>query len=271
MLPYGDLLTETPISKWSVNNGLVAWCKALPQKPGCFGGSSWYDLVNAQVGTLNGSGTTNGFRATRRPGGFGSWLGDGSTGYVTSTPTSFPVGNVPFSMLAWIKCTTQSFNPAFFMGYGNASSNQDMNFGINGVKLEASTHATGIIASTSVVDNVWHHAALVYSAGTVTIYRDAVVDGSGSVTMTLVSGPFQIGRAETSFYYLGFADDLLFFNRALSASEIAARRQDDLLGNPLALNWQSNRKTFVFGSGVAQARFPYFIFANQAINTSCSY
>ena len=80
--------------------------------------------------------------------------------------------------------------------------------------------------SSSVIDNAWHHVALVKSGTTVTIYANGMAQSSQTVSgapqdnvLPLLIG-FNPGEG-TQGYWKGLLDELKVFNRALGASEIA--------------------------------------------------
>jgi hypothetical protein len=88
----------------------------------------------------------------------------------------------------------------------------------------AGTNYNQIVSTISVNDGVWHHIAFVRQGTTATLYIDGMVQGSvstGGVTNVanatdLLFGDDPCGRQT----YLGELDEIEYFNRALSASEI---------------------------------------------------
>ncbi len=100
--------------------------------------------------------------------------------------------------------------------------------------------------SSSVVDiNKWQHWALVYdsSAQTVKWYKNGVLDKTWSginIGDTTNSLPLDIGLSQDwSGYYNGKLDDLRMYNRALSATEIAALAA----GNHTSATWTGGTST----------------------------
>ena len=79
--------------------------------------------------------------------------------------------------------------------------------------------------------NSYHYIAATYSSGAVTIYRDGVKVGSGTVPTSLTYGTAQdvfIGSAKATTYpFKGAIDEVRIYNRALSAAEIAATYQSE--------------------------------------------
>jgi hypothetical protein len=73
--------------------------------------------------------------------------------------------------------------------------------------------------------NNWHHAVVTMDSNkNVSIYIDGVFVNSVVVSDDLTSGntrPFYIGRDQTSQYPNGSIDDVIFYDRALSAAEIS--------------------------------------------------
>ena len=100
-------------------------------------------------------------------------------------------------------------------------------------------------SSVSSLDNVWFHVAMTFSSAgdLVAGYFNGQPDGSdnggtpGSVNDDSESS-LQIGaRNGTNLPFTGQIDDVLAYNRVLSASEVLALYNDSRLGHPRMLNW----------------------------------
>jgi hypothetical protein len=81
----------------------------------------------------------------------------------------------------------------------------------------------GIYSATNVLDNNWHHAALLVTTTNVYGYVDGiqVISDTHDNGLTTNSNNWTIGATNASSeYFSGFIDDVRFYNRALSTQEI---------------------------------------------------
>jgi len=71
----------------------------------------------------------------------------------------------------------------------------------------------------------WHHAIMRRQADFWQIYMDGIEVASKTVlySMTNSGGPLEIGRRDSYWYYYpGLIDEVRFYNRAITSSEIQA-------------------------------------------------
>lgn len=81
----------------------------------------------------------------------------------------------------------------------------------------------------------WHHVVAVYDGTTAYIYVNGVLGASAAPTGYVPSagGPFFIGgRSDSSFWWNGFADEVAFYDKALTAAEIDARYKNGISAAP---------------------------------------
>jgi hypothetical protein len=117
-----------------------------------------------------------------------------------------------FSVAAWVRPTGIVTNTSgIFKGSG-----QDINFYQGHARLYAGTDV--VISSQTVPSGAWTHVTITRQSGTVSIYIDGILGGQGTWTGTLT--PAVVGEALAGNNTIGL-DDLLVYNRALSASEVA--------------------------------------------------
>jgi hypothetical protein len=89
-------------------------------------------------------------------------------------------------------------------------------------------------ATTNYVINEWEHYVGVYTANTMTFYRNGVLQGTTTNTHTNVSQdllPIWIGRGVSGNYFTGSLDDIGIWNRALTPNEVAVLYQSSLSGD----------------------------------------
>jgi hypothetical protein len=110
-------------------------------------------------------------------------------------------------------------------GIGTPAQGGRLRFALNG-----GIGGADLFGTTSVSDNVFHHVAATYDGSVMKIYIDGVLDAQKIITITIsypADHPFILYRREyggipSPENFLGIIDELGFYNRALSSSEIQA-------------------------------------------------
>jgi len=112
-------------------------------------------------------------------------------------------------------------------------------------------HVNAFATTTAVNDDVWHHIAYVYDQGTfgsISIYVDGHLDASNPNTSPWAWDPaeqIELGKSHDGFWRRldGYLDDVQFYNRILSAAEVAQSMtlgpsiSFSRAGNQLTLSW----------------------------------
>jgi hypothetical protein len=177
-------------------------------------------------------------------GGTRAYSFDGVNDYVSGmVPTSFfnyVNQTLEFSFSLWGKTLqTSSSNSGFF---GSDIASYQTGFGLLDARLTGYPHGTRFdltkgtggtfqarVSDSSVLNNDWHHFAVVGDGSSVTIYKDgsSVASQSSVSTITnaqnqpmIIGGYYGGGTVYPNFY--GYIDDFRAFDRALSTSEITA-------------------------------------------------
>jgi hypothetical protein len=212
-----------------VSSGAVAWWKAEGDA---------LDSTGANHGTV--------FGATFAPGQVGQAFGFDGLNDGISVPDAValrPVTNL--TLEGWIKTpgipegsqagfiVARSGNA--FTGYefliGTPSQGGRLRFTING-----GIGGADFFSTNSVTDNSFHHVAATYDGTVIRVYRDGVLDGQKAFAQPITyqeRDPLWIGRREFASipgHFAGLVDELTIYNRALSASEIAAIHAAGLSG-----------------------------------------
>ena len=164
-------------------------------------------------------------------GGCASFNGTGCL--LAATATGLPSGNAAFTISLWMKTTSTRANLSF-TSWGNNTGNQ-----YNGFLMQSSTQLKHTFweggvdfvsksRASSLADGAWHHIALTYdpSAHTRTYYIDGVQFDSqmnAQYTRAVPEGnPFKVGFSQNSANFIGQMDEVMVFDRALTAAEVAA-------------------------------------------------
>jgi len=125
-----------------------------------------------------------------------------------------------FTVSAWIKSNGAAGS---FISKGN----NGYNFKINASNLiEIDWNGSTQITSSNSINNLWHHIALTFSAGTANLYIDGILDRtvSGRPNPTTTNNKFAIGALYTDknniSSFNGSVDEVRIWTEALTVSEI---------------------------------------------------
>jgi hypothetical protein len=209
-------------------------------------------MADATDATTNGNTLTD-FQVTPTTDRFGNansaYAFDGTASYLTRASfghTFTQAGS--FSVSIWVKKTNTVAGVSIMSG--NTTS---LNF-IWLVQFDATKAIFGTNkqqsawfwtnATTNYVLNQWEHYVGVYSANTMTFYRNGVLQGITTNTHANVTQavlPMWIGRGVSGNYFTGSLDDIGIWNRALTPNEVVVLYQ-----GTLGLNDISDNKVNVF-------------------------
>jgi len=200
---------------------------------------AWWGMENANDATTNGN-TLTAYNLTATTDRFNNanaaYSFNGTSSYLTRTSigqTFTQAGS--FSVSIWIKKTSNSAGVAIMSGTTTSlnfiwlvqTNTTHAVFGTN--KQQSAWFWTN--ATTNYVLNEWEHYVGVYTANTMTFYRNGVLQGTTTNTHTNVSQaslPIWIGRGVSGNYFNGSLDDIGIWNRALTPNEIAVLYQSTL-------------------------------------------
>jgi hypothetical protein len=211
----------------------------VPVPPGLL---AWW---RAENNALDSAGTNNGTLingASFAAGKVGSAFSlNGTNAFVAVSNSAWlnPAG--AFSVELWIKASLQQFSPdglwlfvdkshgfADGTGWGmegNTDGTASFFFGKGGSSSPA--NFTSATTFSSVRDDHWHHLAGVFTGTQLAIYLDGVIQGNLAVTNIPAGNArdVEIGRSwgggSPLRYFHGLLDEISYYNRALSSSEVA--------------------------------------------------
>ena len=174
-------------------------------------------------GSLSGQSAT-----TTAPGKIGqALLFDGSDDFVNmGTSATYATSNMTVSF--WARSNVAPANPDGLMGKTNLDTwSQGWGFFFQSateVRFFIEGYNTNFAKKTSIAPTNWTHYVGTWDGATVQVYVNGVAGTSdayaGAITTT---NPFEIGRLGTNTYnHNGQIDDVRFYSRALSASEVLA-------------------------------------------------
>ncbi len=155
---------------------------------------------------------------------------NGSSAFAqVATPAGLPLGSSPRTLALWFKTprNLSSDTESALFQYGSDANGQM--FG-----LITSANAPGrlyffgynrdLAGNTALAANTWYHVAVTYDGTTVTLYLNGQPDGFRAVDLntTLNANGLTIGYRPGGSRWLGQLDEVMLFDRALAAGEIAA-------------------------------------------------
>jgi prepilin-type N-terminal cleavage/methylation domain-containing protein len=223
VMANGSNLTISPLYS---TTGLVGY---WPFEEGS--GSSTADQSgNGNGGSWNGASLGN--NNTHYVGGkVGSYAGnfDGSTDYV-SVPYSASIAITgPISISAWFKVSSVSATQQALLSRWGTSNSYALIWNSSGVSqnLRFWTTIGNVATATTAGDGNWHQTVATYNGSVLNLYLDGSIIASQADSGSINDNGYnlRIGYDGTGFgsaYFPGLMDDVRIYNRALSASEIAA-------------------------------------------------
>jgi len=198
--------------------------------------------------------------------GLGAYEFNGSETITVPYNNAFDLTGKNFSVTGWIfaKTTTvqrsvvdsSNLVPRWEMGIG--STNKFFVHMHNGNNPKT-------FSSVGTINNAWHFFGVTFDrSGSTTIYLDGVFSSSTDISLFgdfFNDVPLEIGsNANTSNFFNGTIDDIIIYNRSLSASEIADIYTENYTYVPKFRrngNWTSTQLDFEYLTNVSNATF-YF-------------
>ena len=223
----------TMISYWfSASGGVYAWdwsCMQVEQKSyvtnfvaGTRGttvatGGGWADLT----GIGNNGELVNGVRENSANGGALSF--DGSNDYVDcgKTATQLGVYDADYTFDAWVYPTNLDSDKTMF-GTDQTASRQGLHLVFRGGAIYQGHYGADFSAGSATL-NAWNNISYTYvkSSSSASIYKNGVLQGSGSIASFIGTTNILIGRWASNYYFSGNGSNYKIYNRALSAAEIS--------------------------------------------------
>lgn len=211
----------------------AATCVSLPADiAGWWRGDSSQDTISLGDGTFRGTAATGAGYV-----GAGFALDGRSDGL--QLPAGFRLTSQNFAIEGWIKRASDSVSSRDVeAGEFFANSNNGLAFGIthDGRLYLSHIGVVSFYGATSIRDTNWNHVAVTREGSALHFYTNGVLATSTTCSVVFnLDGPYALGGLGAAFggaYYgfLGNIDELSAYNRALTASEIAAIHQAAMAG-----------------------------------------
>jgi len=237
----GDIFVNVSVSDTSQMYGftdfdrsLVGWWRMDNDSSVGENGSLVYDWA---PGTKNNGTVVNAIvNTTGKFGGGYSFDGSGDEVIISNDASLFKMDELAISVWAKYAGTERSNEYNLVDAWDNGDLNYLFRFddgsGINQIEFftYTSSQIGGGFASTDMSDGNWHHIVAVYNGSTMLVYFDGSVSGTTFAqtgTISQLASPatnVSIGGqiSVSNDFWNGIIDEVLIFNRSLSADEIWA-------------------------------------------------
>ncbi len=152
----------------------------------------------------------------------------GKESLAVAPASAFRPGAAGFTLATWVNVITPPDDVVLFYALvAKGLPPDDASFGLSvtGSPLHASYYTSHHQAdgSAPLALGTWHHVAMTWTPASVTGYVDGVQDvQQASGPLVFDDTPLTIGRNNDANGLVGFFDELVYYDRALSATEVAA-------------------------------------------------
>ena len=149
---------------------------------------------------------------------------DGTDGLVTTPIDETDVPNTAWSLAAWVKTTSATFQNVISRGNSRPVVYVTSS-GFGQVQNNDGSTTKSVTGTTDVADGAWHFLVATYDGTTLTLYVDATSEGTPVAANgydDAVNNVFLVGGANSgSFDFNGEIDEPAFFDYALTATQIS--------------------------------------------------
>jgi hypothetical protein len=177
----------------------------------------------------------------------------------SSINTSYVTPTGSFSASTWVNFNTIGSAEQQIICF-NTTANLELSLNTNSnigkvvmriYKSGASPENVYLISTTTLSANTWYHIAITHNNGSWALYVNGTSEDTGTQTLTQPTTNIYLGeRLNNSQYLDGKIDQVRFFNKALSSSEVTT-----LYGESNTSSTKSTTDIFDDGSGVALYEF----------------
>jgi hypothetical protein len=142
---------------------------------------------------------------------------------MTGTVTNCPLGGSSRTLSVWVNTKDSGDSGGNVVSWGSDLGAQRFGICVRG----SSPYFVGFISDLQgtmfVSDGKWHQIVTTYTNGTLTLYADGKVDSSAAFNLSTTGNQLVLGAnvAGPDSFYLGLADDVRIYNRALSSNEVS--------------------------------------------------
>lgn len=254
---------DNPVNKnHPLAKNLVSWWVVVPS---ITGGIFFYDILGLNTGLLTNMGNgNNGWNKKAKVGGYGSILLDGTAGFINvSNRPSLDLGNTG-TISIWVNATSWANNP-YILGRQTGATDGTCNYRLE--YFSGSLFITLGNGSSSQVGkafnpltNTWYNIVAVWNGTLQNLYVNGLQLGTNGAQTIIPAGnntAMQIGNvtnANAGRFFTGNIDDIKFYTRALSPTEILGLYINSIQKYPNLLN-----RVGLNNRGILTEYFEWFI------------
>lgn len=199
-----------------VTNGLVLALDAADPNSYPGSGNTWYDLSgNGYNGTLINGPTFSSVNG-------GAIVFNGTNNYIDTgkTATQLGVYNANYTFDAWVYPTNFTGDRTMF-GTDTQAVREGLHLVFRSGIIYQGHYSADIQAGTGTL-NAWNNICYTYtqSSGLASIYKNGILQGSGTIASFIGTTNILIGRSLGGGYFIGNGSNYKIYNRVLSSSEV---------------------------------------------------
>lgn len=151
---------------------------------------------------------------------------------ISTNLTNLPTVNESRSVSVWIKPSEVNADNIIFT-YGTGSGTQIYGASFNPTTVYNFTYSSNVSASSTMQVNGWKHVVVTYNTtnSQSSIYINGVLVNQGNIGLNTFATNFYLGSLlnnPTSSHFSGAYDDMLIYNRALTAAEVTLIYNDGI-------------------------------------------
>jgi hypothetical protein len=145
-------------------------------------------------------------------------------------PTGLPTGDATRTIALWVKIDAFEHDDEI-VAWGADADGQKSAIALKELPDQGGPtvffwgHAADVVSDTTLDTDTWYHVAFTFDGTTGTLYVDGAVVGATGLTLDTAAGTalrIGAGVAATDDFFAGDVDDVLIFDRALTADEVAS-------------------------------------------------
>jgi len=135
---------------------------------------------------------------------------------------SVQTGSGPFSIQLWVK--SNNTDASYLFSQGTTSTGAMIYGYVSGTNLQICGYSVScVVANNALAAQSWNQVVITYAATSLKVYVNGVLAASGTRSYNLGNGLLNIGSYNNGAGdFLGLIDEVMFFNREISATEVSS-------------------------------------------------
>ncbi|NBO55747.1 MAG: hypothetical protein EBU84_14440, partial [Actinobacteria bacterium] len=217
-----DTATKTLYAKWNPNTYTVTFNSQGGSSSGPIGYWNFNDSTSIGKDSITGTVLTATGATYTASGKSGGGLALAGNQYLSGALANLPTGSSGYTIGGWMR-TTSAGSEQGILGWGTwgevGTTNALRTTGSNGFVNYWWSRDLG--GTSSITNNTWIHVIATYDGTTRRIYvNGSQVSSDSQAPPNVVNANFRIGSTNSAEWFNGTLDDIVIYNRGLSAAEI---------------------------------------------------